>query len=235
MKLKLEMKLPENITLGDIVTSVCYSLTTQTGPGLRPYVSMRRRVLHGGVGVGTWTVEAEEGKPEFSPLTKTLELETVLDLMEMFGNSYVKWGDHIQTWEEDSRARMDHVIKWANEFNKKYAGFDWGVDEGPDYLEAVEEFFDGKIKMIAGDDAGKQPLPKYFVQPVIEIDYHCQAFQTDTEAQETLNRYHEFYPESNARLMWSVYKRLPDGTVKALSDHPSREDAEALLAELLTK
>ncbi len=45
---------------------------------------------------------------------------------------------------EDSREFTRLCIEWANEFEHAHAGTEWGQDEGADYIDAIDGFFDAK-------------------------------------------------------------------------------------------
>lgn len=46
----------------------------------------------------------------------------------------------------DSRRDTADFISWAKEFEQIYNGHQWGVDESPDYIDAIAEFSLQKIK-----------------------------------------------------------------------------------------
>ena len=46
----------------------------------------------------------------------------------------------------DSREMNRLCIMWAQEFEEKNQDVSWGVDEGADYIEAIDAFFDEKYK-----------------------------------------------------------------------------------------
>jgi hypothetical protein len=46
----------------------------------------------------------------------------------------------------DSRMVISLIIQWANEFEAANEGADWGVDTELDYIEAIDQFTDIKIR-----------------------------------------------------------------------------------------
>ena len=45
----------------------------------------------------------------------------------------------------DSRIDIDNFITWAKEFEAINEGVEWGVDEGKDYIQAIQLFAQHKI------------------------------------------------------------------------------------------
>ena len=55
-------------------------------------------------------------------------------------------GDHV---EVDSMALRSMVPDWAREFEAKYAGRQWGEDDGPEFYEALDAFMDEALEPCA--------------------------------------------------------------------------------------
>lgn len=47
----------------------------------------------------------------------------------------------------DSRKATAEFIYWAQEFEEKNKGVEWGIDEGADYMDAIDAFAEEKIKL----------------------------------------------------------------------------------------
>lgn len=59
--------------------------------------------------------------------------EAVADLSANFERQELK--------PDDSRETVRLVIEWAEEFERKHAGHQWGQDGGPEYMDAIDVFF----------------------------------------------------------------------------------------------
>lgn len=58
-------------------------------------------------------------------------------------------GEHV---EVDSMELRSMVPSWAREFEAKYAGQQWGEDDGPEFYEALDTFMDEKLEPWAKGD-----------------------------------------------------------------------------------
>lgn len=84
--------------------------------------------------------------------------EAVADLAWNFALANVHPGD--------SRDVTRLCIGWAEEFERKWHGHEWGVDEGPEYLEAIDAWFEEKYSAwleIATDTHRNDMLDDKFV------------------------------------------------------------------------
>lgn len=59
-------------------------------------------------------------------------MEAVADIAQQAG--------HAGYYGGDSRQDIADFIEWAKEFEAKWQGHKWGEDEGPEYIEAIDEF-----------------------------------------------------------------------------------------------
>lgn len=57
----------------------------------------------------------------------------------------------------DSRADIAQFISWAEEFEKKHKGVEWGVGDAPDYIDTIDAFLESKLT-----DTKKEQLQQSF-------------------------------------------------------------------------
>ncbi len=68
---------------------------------------------------------------------KGSELESLADIAHTAGAMGYYGGD--------SRQDMQDFITWSKEFESKWEGHQWGIDEGPDYIDAIDAFCEEKM------------------------------------------------------------------------------------------
>jgi hypothetical protein len=72
--------------------------------------------------------------------------EAVADLAASFA---------VAPWIPNNSREMNQLcIAWAEEFERKHVGHQWGIDTGPDYIEAIDAYFAEKWQ--AWNDATSQ-------------------------------------------------------------------------------
>jgi len=85
-----------------------------------------------------------EPRRSIEDLERSWDLETFYDLTTLLAGAFA---NNLLVNEDlpDSRARMDVILDWSNEFNQVHAWDDWTRLE---YLQTVEDWFKLKISQL---------------------------------------------------------------------------------------